>query len=158
MRKKIILLLLFVFLIGSFFGCSFFKKPSIKTVLKTDAYTYLSDEAKEFIENVYEETGEVILTEKNKEDNVPYLNPKYVEYLSLSDEEKEEIDEVPNAYLVEFSVDKANGDYPTSYDLRNVGGKNYTTPVKNQKTLNLCWDFTSISQAESYLLLNNHYK
>ena len=86
MRKKIILLLLFAFLIGSFFGRSFFKKPSIKTVLKTDAYTYLSDEAKEFIENVYEETGEVILTEKNKEDNVPYLNPKYVEYLSLSDE------------------------------------------------------------------------
>ena len=147
MRKKIILLLLFAFLIGSFFGRSFFKKPSIKTVLKTDAYTYLSDEAKDFIENVYEETGEVILTEKNKEDNVPYLNPKYVEYLALSDEEKEKIDEVPNAYLVEFSVDKANGDYPTSYDLRNVGGKNYTTPVKNQKTLNLCWDFTSISQA-----------
>lgn len=155
MRKKIILLLLFAFLIGSFLGRSFFKKPSIKTVLKTDAYTYLSDEAKDFIENVYEETGEVILTEKNKEDNVPYLNPKYVEYLALSDEEKEKIDEVPNAYLLDFSVDKANGDYPTSYDLRNVGGKNYTTPVKNQKTLNLCWDFASISQAESYLLLKS---
>ena len=55
------------------------------------------------------------------------LDKKYITInVLIPDEEKEKIDEVPNAYLLEFSVDKANGDYPTSYDLRNVGGKNYT--------------------------------
>ncbi len=156
MKKKRILITSFLFLlIGSIFWHPFFYKPNIKTVLKSDAYAYLSNEAKKYIEEVYEETGEIVLTENNKEENVPYLNPQYIEYLSLSDEEKEQVEEIPVPYVIQFSVDKANGNYPTSYDLRNVGGKNYVTPLKDQKSLDLCWDFTTIAQAESYLLLKS---
>ena len=156
MKKKRILIISFLFLlIGSIFWRPFFHKPNIKTVLKSDAYAYLSNEVKKYIEEVYEETGEIVLTENNKEENVPYLNPQYIEYLSLSDEEKEQVEEIPVPYVIQFSVDKANGNYPTSYDLRNVGGKNYVTPLKDQKSLDLCWDFTTIAQAESYLLLKS---
>ena len=144
-----------IFLIAFLFLCPYFNKPSIQQVLKSDAYTYLSNEAKEYIEEIYEETGDIVLTEKNKEENVPYLNPSYIEYLSLSDEEKSLVSEIPNVYTVDFSVDKANGDLPASYDLRNVGGKNYVTPLKEQNNLNLCWSFTSIEQAESYFLVKN---
>ena len=45
--------------------------------------------------------------------------------------------------------------YPSSYDLRNVGGINYVTPVKNQDTLGICWSFATISSMETYLLKHN---
>ena len=62
------------------------------TVLKSDAYLYLSNEVKEYIEDVYEKTGEIVLTENNKQDNKPYLNPQYIEYLNLSEEEKSQVE------------------------------------------------------------------
>ena len=57
----------------------------INRVLKTDAYSYLSPKAQKYIAEVYKDTGELLLTEQNKEDNTPYLNPQYIEYLELSD-------------------------------------------------------------------------
>ena len=56
--------------------------------MKGEAYSYLNDEAKDFIVDVYKETGEVLLTEKNKKDGMIYINPDFIEYLGLSDEEK----------------------------------------------------------------------
>ena len=44
---------------------------------------------------------------------------------------------------------------PPSYDLRNVNGVNYVTPLKDQATLGLCWAFTTISSMETYLLKHN---
>ena len=44
-----------------------FSKTNIETILKSDAYSYLPVEAKEYVEEVFNKTGEVILTEKNKE-------------------------------------------------------------------------------------------
>lgn len=43
-------------------------------------------------------------------------------------------------------------DLPDSYDLRNVGGQKYVTPVKDQKNTSNCWAFASIAALESYLL------
>jgi oligoendopeptidase F len=80
-----------------------FKKTKIDKVLETSSYSYLPKEAKNFIKEVYEETGEVILTEKNKKSNAPYLNSQYVSYLALSDEEKmillqKQIDEIVGTF------------------------------------------------------------
>ena len=43
------------------------KQTYIDTVLSQKEYAYLPNEAKNYIRLNYEETGEIILTEKNKE-------------------------------------------------------------------------------------------
>jgi C1A family cysteine protease len=51
------------------------------------------------------------------------------------------------------------GDYiviPTSYDLRNVDGKNYAPALKNQGNYGLCWTFSANTALESNLLLKNN--
>ena len=46
-----------------------------------------------------------------------------------------------------------NSNLPPVFDLRNVSGQNYVTPVKNQgKEYANCWAFASIAAIESYLL------
>ena len=132
------------------------RKENIQKVLKTEAYSYLSKQAKDYIEEVYEETGVVVNTEKNKKENIPYLNPKYIAYLSLSEEEKKEVEEIPQVYAIDFPSEGSNSNLPTSYDLRNVNGKNFVSPVKDQDTLDLCWSFTTAEQLESYLMVKNN--
>ena len=145
------------------------KKEYISKVLKTDAYSYLPEEAKEYIEKVYEETGNVLFTEKNKIENVPYLNPKYVEYLSYmnnstneKDIDKEEIkyDIIPNETIIDYiytnNTTLNNDELPTSFNLNNYNGKDYVTSIKDQKSSGLCWAFATNSQLESYLLLKNN--
>ena len=123
-------------------------------VLQTQSYSYLPNEAKNYIRQVYEKTGTVINTEKNKEYNTPYLNPKYVDYLSLSESEKKHVQVIPNVYKVDFlySDNEEYSNLPTYYDLRNVNGDSYITPLKNQGNLGLCWAFATLEQAESYLM------
>ena len=160
MRKSRHLLLIAFFLLVSF-GLwkhfSYSSKEVISNILKTDAYSYLSSEAKNYIEDVYVKTGSIVLTEKNQEANKPFLNPKYVEYLSANEEEKKELGNIPVPYVLPYQMlDKDNASYLESYDLRNVNGKSYITLLKNQENLNLCWDFTSIEQIESYLMVKNN--
>ncbi len=152
--KFIILLVAFFLFLGltSYIVYSF-KHPSITKILESDSYSYLSNEAKEYVKTVYEETGEVVLTEKNKKENEPYLNPSFIEYLSASEEEKELMEIIPIAYAVDYEVlEPVEETLPTTFDLRNVGGNSYITPLKNQETMNLCWSFSTVEQVESNLM------
>ena len=129
-------------------------KVYINYVLAKSDYAYLPKEAQEYIRDVYNTTGEVMLTEKNKKEKMPYLNPIYVDYLTYNEEKKEEIDVIPDTTVIDYvgNTTKEDKVIPSSYDLRNVNGKNYVSPVGNQGSLGLCWTFSTTGAAESYLL------
>ena len=152
--KKIVLVFSVVLVIGTFILFKYFSYNKIERVLKTESYSYLSPAVKEYIEDIYNETGEIILTEKNKKDNTPYLNPKYIEYLNLSDEEKNNIELLPDVYITDYEVNKSFSEstLPSSYDLRNVDGKNFVSSIKNQGSTGICWAFASIENVETLLM------
>ena len=159
MKKKIVIsscFLLICIILSFFIYTKTNKEYIINKTLKNKYYNYLPKEAKSYIKKVYEQTGEIIDTEKNKQENIPYLSPKYVEYLALSKEKQKNVAEIPKQYDIYFDSAQTNNELPAKYDLRNINGNSYITPLKNQSTLNLCWDFTSIEQAESNLMVKNN--
>ncbi len=159
MRKNFILKLFFclVLFFISFNVYALDKYDKIDDILNDYNYFYLPSEAKEYIKNAYNITGEIILTERNKEEGKPYLNPKYISYLTLSEEEKNNIGNIPDAFIVDYiSPGRLRASFPTTYDLRNVGGNSYITPLKNQGSLGICWAMTTAEQAESFLMLQNN--
>ncbi|MBQ6497959.1 MAG: S-layer homology domain-containing protein [Bacilli bacterium] len=154
MKKKLILLILLSLLLV---GDKFNKKEDqyISKALKEDAYSYLSPAAKEYVKEYYEATGELILTEQNKEENVPYLNPQYIKYLELSEKEKEQVEYIPDSIVLDFvGTEVEEASYPSTYDLRNVNNKNFITPMKYQANLPICWSFATVENAETLLLKN----
>lgn len=156
MKKKRIVLIMGVigFIVGGSFLFANRDKVYINYVLAKSDYAYLPKEAQEYIRDVYNTTGEVMLTEKNKKEKMPYLNPIYVDYLTYNEEKKEEIDVIPDTTVIDYVDDTTKEDkaIPSSYDLRNVDGKNYVSPVGNQGNMGLCWTFGTTGAAESYLL------
>lgn len=156
--KKIIVVIL---LITICFGITVLnikrnEKVDIDEILNSEYYSYLPDEAKDYVKQEYQNTGEILLTEKNKEDGKPYLNPDYVKFLSLSQaaQEKEEI--VPTPTIIDYVLENEVDDSSTitsSFDLRDAEGKNYLTPLKNQGSLGLCWAYATIEQIETLNLM-----
>ena len=142
------------FIVGGSFLFANRDKVYINYVLAKSDYAYLPKEAQEYIRDVYNTTGEVMLTEKNKKEKMPYLNPIYVDYLTYNEEKKEEIDVIPDTTVIDYvgNTTKEDKVILSSYDLRNVDGKNYVSPVGNQGSLGLCWTFSTTGAAESYLL------
>lgn len=95
------------------------------------------------------------------------LNPLWEKYNSLSDEEKVKWEIVPSKYILPFSVKpsimnnsyktfSASEELPSSFDLRNVNGKSYVTPNKNQGQLGICWAFSFNSSLESNILMSEY--
>ncbi len=157
--KVIIGLVLIAIAIYSIISISNNKKlTEIDKVLKTEAYSYLPEKSKEYIKEIYDNTGTIVKTEKNKEENIPYLNPKYIEYLELSDKEKKEIDLIPDTYILDYFVNESyeSTTFPSSYDLRNVDGKVYVSPIKNQGATNICWTFATVQNVETLYMKNNN--
>lgn len=103
--------------------------------------------------------------EKNTTKTNKYLNPDYVEYMELSDEDKSKYKAIPEEYIVDYvpinnktlDIPKANtfydkiasSTYPSTYDLRS---QNVITPLKNQGQLGLCWAFAAVSSIETNLI------
>ena len=155
--KKTIILSLIVALISVGILLFYNKKEIyIDAVLTSKNYSYLPSEAKEYVKEIYKNTGEVILTEKNKKENKLYLNPEYVDFLTQSDENKK--GEIPFSLIVDYSksIKSRNNNLPSQYDLRNVNNNNYVTPVRDQGNLGICWTFATAGAAESYLLKKNN--
>ena len=152
-RKLILVLVLVLFVsLCTYVTINTFKKTKIDKVLETSSYSYLPKEAKNFIKEVYDETGEVVLTEKNKKSNTPYLNSQYVSYLALNDEEKKNVGYVPNIYTIDY-IENDNYEAETlspQFDL-----KDYLTPMRNQGGLGICWTISSVENVETYLMLKN---
>jgi len=152
-RKKILFLL--VLIIGVIGSILFFtnqkRELTIDEILKTDDYNYLSGNVKDFIKEHYEETGELYLTEKNFKDNEAYLNPSYIEYLDSND--KDSYNLIPSVTAYAPKITAVNDNLPSSFDLRNVNGKNYVTPNKNQGTEGLCWAYATASLLETHDLI-----
>ena len=158
-KNRIFLMVTCVLVIGGLFGfINLNKTNKIERVLKTEYYAYLPKAAQNYIKDVYEETGEVLLTEKNKEVNEPYLNPNYVTYLQLSDEEKEDVSIIPNPYTVDyvFTKESPSQQFPSVYNLENVNGNNYTSEIYDQGNLGTCWAFATLQNAESHLMIKKN--
>jgi len=69
----------------------------------------------------------------------------------------EQID--PTADAFDFNSEEARAEllaeaetYPASFDLRNVDGRSYVTPVRSQAPFGTCWGFAAIGAAESSIL------
>lgn len=159
--KKVVFLLMVVLFVVITLGqiSNYLAKTKIDRVLKSSSYAYLSKEAKNYIKEVYEKTGNVVLTEKNKKENVPYLNPGFIQYLEMTDEEKKLEGVIPYSMITDYTKSsKVVGDnvIPDSFDSRNVDNNNYVTPNRDQGNLGLCWAFSTTSVFESYLMKKNN--
>ena len=134
----------------------------IDEILANQYYNGLPDVAKEYIKKVYLETGNILLVEENKEDNKPYLNPNFISYLEYKDalEKGEDVSgisyaAIPDDTIVDYIPEEANDTLllPENYDLRNVAGNNYITPLKNQGSEGLCWAFAAAEHLESKIMM-----
>lgn len=159
-KKILIVFLILLFTILSFSISSLLdlkrSSKNIDEILKTESYNYLPKEAKRYIKKYYEETGIILLTEKNKEENEPYLNPEYIKYLE-NGEEPSEYGYIPESVSVDYNY--ANTDIeeelPSYFDYRKYEGGKYLTSMKSQGSLGLCWDFAITGAVESAILKNN---
>ena len=159
-HKKLVFIIFIFVLTLSLSGIFIYNhfNVDIDKVLESEEYSYLPDEAKEYVKDAFEATGKVIPTEKNKKDNQAYLNPSYINYLQLSSAERNNVSNIPDPYTIDYDYRKFQTDLvlPSSYDLRNHNGKNFVGPMKNQSTTGLCWAFTAGEQVESLLLKNSN--
>lgn len=159
-KKKFIVLLIVVCLVLSIsLGCvlTFRSNKDIDKILSNESYSYLPKQAKNYIKDIYDESGKIVLTEKNKEENKPYLNPEYIEYLKLNAEQREKVELIPDTYILDYSVTQSynNSSLPSSFDLRNQNGYNFVSPIKNQGRTGVCWAFASIENVETLYMKNN---
>lgn len=161
-KKKILLVglgLVFTLVLSlNFVGFFSNEKINIQNVLSNEYYSYLPDEAKNYIQEVYEETGVVFLTEKNKKVGSPYLNPDYVKYLAEGVASKSGYIPASTATDIDFaSLGAVSDELPSKYDLRNVDGVSYITSMKDQGDFGLCWDFAATGALESKILKEGLY-
>lgn len=158
--KKIFLVFSVVLVVGAFIIFKYFSSNKIERVLKSESYNYLPSEAKKYVEDVYNETGEIILTEKNKVDEEPYLNPDYVEYLKNG--QSSEYGHIPEIYIIDHSykddilAKQGDSNEKVSLSYYNLRDDGYITNVYDQGSEGLCWAFSSATSMESHLAIKSN--
>lgn len=169
MKKKVLIIIcsiiaVSVLLIYSL-GVAYAKDTNIDEVLKTKSYSSLSVKVKKFIKKYYEENGVILLTKDLAKDGEAYLNPKYIEY--LDSDNKETYYAIPSitAYVPKIVLRNnskstkgivGSSTLPSRYDLRDVDGKNFVTPNKNQGNEGLCWAYATASLLETHDLITKN--
>ena len=104
-RKKLIFIFVLALSLSGIFIYNYVN-VDIEKVLESEEYSYLPEEAKKYVTEAYEATGEVILTEKNKKKNQVYLNPDYIAYLQLTSKEKEKVSNITDPYTIYYDFRK----------------------------------------------------
>ena len=155
--KKLMLVVAVVLFVSLlvFGGITWFNATKIERVLASESYSYLPVEAKNYVREMYEETGEIVLTEKNKQANMPYLNSQYVAYLALSDEEKSNVGYIPDTYVIDYvETDNYEATLPSYFNLANYNGNSYVSGTTDQGGLGICWIISSVENVETLLMWN----
>jgi len=86
------------------------------------------------------------------------LNPDWIEYIILSEEEQSKYDIIPEKYILKYTPNVTKNsffDYGTSYpEYYNLVTEGYTTSPDDQGNLGLCWAFATLNSVESNMLIN----
>lgn len=92
------------------------------------------------------------------------INPEWIKYNELSEEEKSLYLAIPNKYIYDYVNTNKNNlrniktvfndNIPTEFSLASLDNKNYVNTIKkDQKSLGLCWAFSALGSMESNMLL-----
>ncbi len=92
------------------------------------------------------------------------LNPAFVEYQEKLSQQRSAPEEGMPLGRIPSPLDLSHiqgpvfgglqtAAFPSAYDLRNVGGRNYVTPVRNQNPYGTCWSFAVFGSLESNSLV-----
>ena len=98
----------------------------------------------------------IVSNVKSEKVSMPYINPEWTEYMKLSDEEKKNVENVPEKYIYNYiPEDDLYDNYeelPGKFNLRD----DYATTVKDQGKEGLCWAYATTSAIESNLKLRKN--
>ena len=96
-------------------------------------------------------TETMVSNVKNEKVSMPYINPAWEEYMQLSDEEKANIETIPEMYIYSYvPTDNIYGNYnelPSKYNSVDE----YPTTLYDQGNEGLCWAYATATLIESNL-------
>ena len=84
------------------------------------------------------------------------LNPEWIEYMELSDEDKNYMEIIPEKFIYRYKnfdtgikLFSFRNNYPNYYNLNDYG---QSTFPDHQRSLGICWAFAGVSSVETYML------
>lgn len=101
-------------------------------------------------------TETVIANAKSEKVSMPYINPEWTEYMKMSEEEKTEVENIPEMYIYDYIPEEnLYGDYSTLPEKLNLRDE-YPTTLYDQGNEGLCWAYATVTMLESHLKVNQN--